>query len=72
LGKLGVPTWIFTKDPTIVTGIDKIEFTEEYYNTSKEKRVKELAYSSACDVVDRYGYELKTPAKAEDLVITKK
>jgi len=72
LGRLGVPTWIFKQDPTLVTGITKIDFTEEYYNASKEKRVKELAYSSACDVADRYGYKLTTPAKAEDLVITKK
>lgn len=72
LSRLCVPTWIFTQDPTLVTGITKINFTEEYYNTSKEKRVKELAYSSACDIVDRYGYMLTTPAKAEDLVITKK
>jgi len=72
LSRLGVPTWIFTQDPTLVTGITKINFTEEYYNTSKEKRVKELAYSSACDIVDRYGYKLTTPAKAEDLVIKKK
>lgn len=72
LSRLGVPTWIFTQDPTIVEGIDKIDFTKEYYNASKEKRVKEMAYSSACDIVDRYGYELKTPEKAEDLVITKK
>jgi hypothetical protein len=72
LSRLGVPTWIFTQDPTIVEGIAKINFTREYYNASKEKRVKELAYSSACDIVDRYGYKLTTPAKAEDLVITKK
>lgn len=72
LSRLGVPTWIFTQDPTLVTGITKINFTEEYYNASKEKRVKEMAYSSACDIVDRYGYKLTTPAKAEDLVITKK
>ena len=72
LSRLGVPTWIFEQDPTKVTGITKINFTREYYNASKEKRVKELAYSSACDVVDRYGYELKTPEKAEDLVIEKK
>jgi len=72
LSRLGVPTWIFTQDPTRVTGITKINFTEEYYNTSKEKRVKELAYSSACNIIDRYGYKLTTPAKAEDLVITKK
>lgn len=72
LSRLGVPTWIFTQDPTVVTGIAKINFTEEYYDTAKEKRIKEMAYSSACDVVDRYGYKLTTPAKAEDLVITKK
>ncbi len=72
LSRLGAPTWIFKDDPTKITGIAKIDFTEEYYNASKEKRVKELAYSSACDVVDRYGYELKTPEKAEDLVIKKK
>ena len=72
LSRLGVPTWIFTQDPTVVTGIAKINFTREYYNASKEKRVKELAYSSACDVVDRYGYKLTTPAKAENLVIEKK
>lgn len=72
LSRLGVPTWIFTQDPTLVTGITKINFTREYYNASKEKRVKELAYSSACDVVDRYGYKLTTPAKAENLVIEKK
>ena len=72
LSRLGVPTWIFTQDPTKVTGITKINFTREYYNASKEKRVKELAYSSACDVVDRYGYKLTTPAKAENLEITKK
>ena len=72
LSRLGVPTWIFTQDPTLVTGITKINFTEEYYDTDKEKRIKEMAYSSACDVVDRYGYELKTPEKAEDLVIEKK
>ena len=72
LSRLGVPTWIFTQDPTVVTGVAKINFTEEYYNASKEKRVKELAYSSACDVVDRYGYKLTTPAKAENLVIEKK
>lgn len=72
LSRLGVPTWIFEQDPTIVTDIEKIDFTREYYNASKEKRVKELAYSSACDVVDRYGYKLTTPAKAENLVIEKK
>ena len=72
LSRLGVPTWIFEQDPTIVTDIEKIDFTREYYNASKEKRVKEMAYSSACDIVDRYGYKLTTPAKAENLVITKK
>lgn len=72
LSRLGVPTWIFTQDPTVVTGIAKINFTEEYYDTAKVKRIKEMAYSSACDIVDRYGYELTTPEKAEDLVIKKK
>ena len=80
LSRLGVPTWMITliapdgdhsKEAT-VEGIDKIYFSESYYNESKEKRVKELAYSSACDIVDRYGYKLTTPAKAENLVITKK
>ena len=73
LSRLGVPTWIFTQDPTIVTPENtKINFTKEYYDTAKVKRIKEMAYSSACDVVDRYGYELKTPAKAENLEIEKK
>lgn len=73
LSRLGVPTWIFTQDPTRVTPENtKINFTKEYYDAAKVKRIKEMAYSSACDVVDRYGYELKTPEKAEDLVIKKK
>lgn len=73
LSRLGVPTWIFTQDPTIVTPENtKINFTKEYYDTAKVKRIKEMAYSSACDVVDRYGYELTAPAKAENLEITKK
>jgi len=80
LSRLGVPTWMITliapdgdhSREATVEGIDKIYFSESYYNESKEKRIKEMAYSSACDVVDRYGYELKTPTKAEDLVITKK
>jgi hypothetical protein len=74
LSKLGVPTWILNQDPneTPVTGIEKIDFTQAYYNTSKEKRIKELAYESACNVVDKYGYKLTSPAKAEDLTIAKK
>ena len=72
LSMLGVPAYMIKQSNIIVTPASvQIDFTEEYYNASKEKRVKELAYSSACDVVDRYGYELTKPATASELQVKK-
>ena len=73
LSMLGVPAYMIKQSNIIVTPASvQIDFTQAYYNTSKEKRIKELAYESACNVVDKYGYKLTSPAKASDLVIAKK
>lgn len=73
LDKLGVPVWILEQNPaqTEVEGIEKIDFTEEYYNESKENRIKELVLESASKTTDKYGYKLTKPEKAEELEIEK-
>lgn len=67
----GFPTWMFVQDPTPVTGIEKIDFTEEYYNNAKENRIKELALQAASNTTNKYGYRLNRPETVEDLEIEK-
>lgn len=73
LSKLGVPTWMLVQDPkqTVVEGIQKIDFTLEYYNESKEDSIKKLALQAASDTTNKYGYKLIEPAEAEELEIQK-
>lgn len=73
LGRLGIPVWMLVQDldQTEVEGIEKINFTEEYYNESKEESIKELALKSASNTTEKYGYKLVAPADAQDLEIEK-
>ena len=73
LSRLNIPVWMLEQDPakTKVDGVEKINFTEEYYNESKEKSIKKLALESASKTTNRYGYKLTKPAKVEDLEIEK-
>ena len=56
---------------TVVEGIDKIDFSEDYYTASKEKSIKKLALQAASDTTNKYGYKLTKPAEAEELEIQK-
>lgn len=54
---LGVPTFMIKGD-NVVEGMQQIDFTEEYYNSSKEEKVKELIADNASITADKYGYNL--------------
>ena len=73
LSCFGIPTWMFVQDPnhSTVEGIDKIDFTETYYNSLKEDKIKDLIFESASNTANKYGYKLTLPSKAEDLEIAK-
>ena len=60
LSQLGVPTFMFEQSSDSVEGIEQIDFTEVYYNDSKENEVEKLALQAASDTAFKYGYKLLT------------
>lgn len=54
---LGIPTFMLNGGG-VVEGIQQIDFTEDYYNTSREEKVKEIIADNATITADKYGYNL--------------
>ena len=63
LGEFGIPLFMFAQDLRPVTGIDKINFTEDLYNSLKQQRIKELSLEAAEKVANKYNYHVTDDAK---------
>lgn len=74
LKKIGIPVWIILDNGkyTIAETGNYVILTEETFEEMIETGVKKEVYKKAVNAANKYGFDLTTPSKYDDVEITKK